>query len=178
MSTIEQTSIPTGTWNLDPVHSKAAFGVRHSGIATFRGHFTELSAQLVDGTLTGAVDVSSVEVPVAQLKGHLQAPDFFDAEQHPEITFSASDLDVDGERLTVRGELTIKGVTKPLEATGTFGGPYTGMTGTDAVALSLETVVNRHDFGVSWNADLPAGGKALADDVTLTVDLVLARAEA
>ncbi len=175
MSTIEQTTVPSGTWTIDPVHSKAGFSVKYSGVATFRGHFADVSAELRDGTLTGAVEVASVEVPVAQLKGHLQAPDFFDAEAHPQITFSASDLAVEGERLTVRGELTIKGVTKPLAATGTFGGPYTGMAGTDAVALSLETVINRHDFGVSWNADLPTGGKALADDVTLTVDLVLAK---
>lgn len=178
MSTIEQTTIPTGTWTLDPVHSKAGFAVKYSGVATFRGHFSQLDAELRDGTLSGSVDVSSVEVPIAQLKGHLQAPDFFDAEAHPQIAFRASDLSVDGERLTVRGELTIKGTTRALEATGTFGGPYTGMTGSEAVALSLETVLNRHDFGISWNADLPTGGKALADDVTLTVDLVLARAEA
>lgn len=177
MSTIE-TTIPAGTWSLDPVHSKAAFAVKYSGVATFRGHFSEVSAELREGTLQGAVDVASVEVPVAQLKGHLQAPDFFDAEAHPQITFTASDLDLDGERLTVRGELTIKGTTRALEATGTFGGPYTGLSGSEAVALSLETVVNRHDFGISWNADLPTGGKALADDVTLTVDLVLNRAEA
>lgn len=177
MSTIEQTTIPTGTWNLDTVHSKAAFAVRHSGIATFRGHFAELSAQLVDGTLTGAVDVSSVEVPVAQLKGHLLAPDFFDAEAHPQITFTASDLKVDGTKLTVSGELTMKGVTKPLEATGTVEGPATYIDGSERIAISLETIVNRHDFGVSWNADLPSGGKAVGDDVTLTVDLQLTKGE-
>jgi polyisoprenoid-binding protein YceI len=174
MSTIEQT-IPTGTWTLDPAHSQAAFGVRHSGIATFRGHFTDVSAQLVDGALTGAVEVASVEVPVAQLKGHLQSPDFFDAEQFPQITFSAPDLTVDGERLTVRGELTMKGVTKPLEATGSLAGPATYLDGSERIALSLETVVNRHDFGVSWNAPLPSGGNAVGDDVTLTVDLQLTR---
>ncbi len=177
MSTIEQSTVPAGTWTVDPVHSKAAFAVKYSGVATFRGHFSEFSAELNDGTLTGTVAVDSVEVPIAQLKGHLQAPDFFDAETHPQITFAASDLQVDGERLTVRGELTIKGVTRELEATGTFGGPYTGLAGNENVALSLETVLNRHDFGISWNADLPTGGKALADDVTLTVDLVLTKGE-
>jgi polyisoprenoid-binding protein YceI len=174
MSTIEQV-IPAGTWTLDPVHSKAGFGVRHSGIATFRGHFTELTATLADGTLTGAVDVASVEVPVAQLKGHLLAADFFDAEQYPQITFSASDLSVDGERLTVRGELTMKGITQPLEASGTIAGPATYLDGSERIALSLETVVNRHDFGVSWNAQLPSGGNAVGDDVTLTVDLELTK---
>jgi polyisoprenoid-binding protein YceI len=174
MSTIEQV-IPAGTWSVDPVHSKAGFAVRHSGIATFRGHFTELTATLADGTLTGAVDVASIEVPVAQLKGHLLAPDFFDAEQHPQITFAASDITLDGEQLTVRGELTLKGVTQPLEATGTFGGPATYLDGSERIALSLETVINRHDFGVSWNAQLPSGGNAVGDDVTLSVDLELTR---
>jgi polyisoprenoid-binding protein YceI len=175
MSITEQT-IPSGTWTLDPVHSKAGFSVRHSGIATFRGHFTELSATLEDGTLTGAVEVASVDTPVAQLNGHLQSPDFFDAESHPQITFSASDLDADGERLTVRGELTMRGVTKPLEATGTVAGPATYLDGSERIAIALETVVNRHDFGVSWNAPLPGGGNAVGDDVTLTVDLQLVTA--
>ena len=176
MSTI--TTVPTGTWTLDPVHSKAGFAVRHSGIATFRGHFSELSAQLEEGTLTGAVDVSSVEVPVAQLKGHLLAPDFFDAEQFPQITFTASELSVEGEQLSLRGELTMKGVTQPLEAKGSLAGPATYLDGSERIAISLETIVNRHDFGVSWNADLPTGGKAVGDDVTLTVDLYLVKAEA
>lgn len=175
MSITEQT-VPTGTWTIDPVHSKAAFAVRHSGIATFRGHFTDVSATLADGTLEGAVDVASVEVPVAQLKGHLLAPDFFDAEAHPQITFRASDLQLDGERLNVRGELTMRGVTRELEAAGTFAGPATYIDGSERVAISLETVVNRHDFGVSWNAPLPSGGNAVGDDVTLTVDLQLTKA--
>ena len=175
MSITEQT-VPTGTWTIDPVHSKAAFAVRHSGIATFRGHFTDVSATLTDGTLEGAVEVASVEVPVAQLKGHLLAPDFFDAEAHPQITFRASDLQLDGERLTVRGELTMRGVTRELEATGTFAGPATYIDGSERVAISVETVVNRHDFGVSWNAPLPNGGNAVGDDVTLTVDLQLTKA--
>jgi polyisoprenoid-binding protein YceI len=174
MSTIEQT-LPTGTWTLDPVHSKAAFAVRHSGIATFRGHFSDVSAQLADGVLAGAVKVDSVEVPMEQLKGHLLAPDFFDAEQHPDITFRADDVTVDGERATLRGDLTIKGVTKTLEATGTLTGPATYLDGNERIAITLETVINRHDFGISWNADLPSGGKALGDDVTITVDLQLVK---
>jgi polyisoprenoid-binding protein YceI len=175
MSTIEQT-IPTGTWTLDPVHSRAAFGVRHSGIATFRGHFTEVAATLEDGVLSGSVAVDSVEVPIAQLKGHLLAPDFFDAEQHGQITFRADDLRVEGERLTVRGELTLKGVTRELEATGTIAGPAVYLDEKERIAIALETVVNRHDFGVSWNAPLPGGGNAVGDDVTLTVDLQLVAA--
>lgn len=177
MSTIEQTAVPAGTWTLDPVHSRAAFGVKHSGIATFRGHFSEVDAKLADGKLEGSVVVESVDTPVAQLKGHLLSPDFFDAEQHPRIEFRADELELDGERLTIRGELTMRGVTKVLEATGTFAGPVEYIAGPERLSIALETVVNRHDFGVSWNADLPGGGKAVGDDVTLTVDLQFVKAD-
>jgi polyisoprenoid-binding protein YceI len=119
MSTIEQTqTIPAGTWELDPVHSKAAFSVKHSGIATFRGSFKEVTGRLEDGELTGGVKVASVDVPVEQLIGHLQSPDFFDAERNPEITFTSTDLRQDGDQLVIKGDLTMRGVTKPLEAIG------------------------------------------------------------
>jgi polyisoprenoid-binding protein YceI len=168
---ITQTQLPAGTWTFDPVHSKAAFAVKHSGIATFRGTFTDLDAKLEDGVLSGRVRVDSVDTPVDQLKGHLLSPDFFDAENHPEVSFRATDVAVDGERATITGDLTIKGTTKTLEATGEVAGPAVYLDGNERIAIALETVINRHDFGVSWNADLPSGGKALGDDVTITVDL-------
>jgi polyisoprenoid-binding protein YceI len=173
--TTDQQVVPAGTWTLDPVHSKATFAVKHSGIATFRGSFKQIDATLEDGVLTGAVEVASVDVPVDQLAGHLQGPDFFDAERFPEITFTASDLRQDGERLVVKGDLTMRGVTKPIEATGTLSGPAQYFDGNDRIAIELETVVNRHDFGVSWNAPIPSGGNALADDVTIAVELQLVR---
>ena len=177
MSLTEQT-LPTGTWELDPVHSKASFAVKHAGISTFRGHFTEVSAGLADGVLTGAVKVESVEVPVDQLKGHLLGPDFFDAERHPEITFKATETAQDGERLTVKGELTMRGVTQPVEAAGTLTGPAQYFDGKDRIAVELETTVDRTAYGINWNAPIPSGGNALADEVTITVELQLVRAEA
>src|SRR3954454_4715815 len=106
MSTIEQTqTIPAGTWELDPVHSKAAFSVKHSGIATFRGSFDDVTGKLEDGVLTRGVNVASANVPVEQLVGHLQSPHFFDAERSPEITFSSSDLRQDGDQLIIEGAL-------------------------------------------------------------------------
>jgi len=178
MSLTEQ-RLPTGTWQLDPVHSKASFAVKHAGLSTFRGSFKDFSAELTDAsgtpTLTGAVKVDSVEVPVDQLKGHLQGPDFFDAERHPEITFTASELAQSGEQLTVKGELSMRGVTKPVEATGTLAGPAQYFDGNDRIAIELETVVDRTAYGINWNAPIPSGGNALADDVTLTVELQLVR---
>ena len=174
MSLTEQT-LPTGTWELDPVHSKASFAVKHAGLSNFRGTFNDLTAKLEDGVLTGAVKVDSVEVPVDQLKGHLQGPDFFDAEQHPEITFRASQLTQDGEQLKVTGELTMRGVTQPVEATGTLAGPAQYFDGKDRIAIELTTVVDRTAYGINWNAPIPSGGNALADDVTITVELQLVR---
>src|SRR3954468_12619136 len=174
MSLTEQ-SLPTGTWQLDPVHSKASFAVKHAGLSTFRGFFKDLAAELTDAsgtpTLTGAVKVDSVEVPVDQLKGHLQGPDFFDAERHPEITFTASELTQSGEQLTVKGELTMRGVTKPVEATGSIAGPAQYFDGNDRIAIELETVVDRTAYGINWNAPIPSGGNALADAVTIAVGL-------
>jgi polyisoprenoid-binding protein YceI len=177
MSLTEQT-LPTGTWELDPVHSKASFAVKHAGLSTFRGHFTDVTAALADGVLTGAVDVTSVEVPVDQLKGHLQGPDFFDAERFPQITFQATETAQDGERLTVKGELTMRGVTQPIEAVGTLSGPAQYFDGKDRIAIELETTVDRTAYGINWNAPIPSGGNALADEVTITVELQLIRAEA
>jgi polyisoprenoid-binding protein YceI len=176
MSILEQQAIPTGTWNLDPVHSKVSWSVKHSGIATFRGSFTQVEAQLVDGVLTGQVDVASVDVPVEQLKGHLLAPDFFDAEANPTVAFKSTKLTLDGDRLQLEGELTLRGVTKPIQATGSFAGPTQYLDGNDRVAIEATTVIDRHEYGVSWNAPLPNGGNAVGDDVTISVDLQLVKA--
>jgi len=178
MSILEQQQIPTGTWALDPVHSKVTWAVKHSGIATFRGTFTDFAAKLDDAQLSGAVTVASVDVPVEQLKGHLLAPDFFDAEAHPQITFSSHEIRQDGESIVVDGELTLRGVTRKIEGTGTLAGPTQYLDGKDRIALELTTTIDRTAFGVNWNAPLPGGGQAVGNDVTITVDLQLVRAEA
>jgi len=173
--TVSEQILPAGTWAVDPVHSKASFAVKHAGLSTFRGTFTDVAATLEDGVLTGTVKVASVEVPVDQLKGHLQGPDFFDAERHPEITFASTDVRQDGDALVVTGDLTMRGVTKSVQATGTLSGPAQYFDGNDRIAVELQTTVDRHEFGVSWNAPIPSGGNALADDVTITVELQLVR---
>lgn len=177
MSTIQQAQgIPTGTWSVDPVHSSVGFAVRYTGTITFRGEFGDFDATLSDGRLEGAARVSSIEVDDPNLAGHLQTPDFFDAERHPELRFVSDDLQLDGGRLTARGKLTMKGVTKPVELVGTFSGPVTDAYGNERIGMDLETVVNRHDFGISWNSELPDGSPALADDVTVSAHLGLVRA--
>lgn len=176
MSTTTQTALPTGTWVLDPVHSSIGFAIRYSGIGTFRGTFEDYDASLVDGKLEGVARVASVKVDDQTLAGHLQSPDFFDAEQHPELRFVASAIERDGNQLSIQGELTLRGVTQPVELGGTVTGPLENAYGQQRLGLDLETTVNRHDFGIAWNLELPGGGQALADDVVITANVALVQA--
>ena len=174
MSTAEQTTqVPTGTWNLDPVHSSVNFAVKHSGVMTFRGTFGEIGASLADGRLEGTAKVASVVVDDENLAGHLQTPDFFDAEQHPELRFTSTTIERDGERISIEGDLTLRGVSQPVELSGTVSGPITDGYGNQRFGLDVETTVNRRDYGIDWSADLPSGEPMLADDVVITANLAL-----
>lgn len=180
MSTTEQstitTEIPTGTWNLDPVHSSVGFAVKHSGVMTFRGDFPEFDAKLVDGRLEGTAKVASVRVDEPNLTGHLQTPDFFDAEQFPELRFVSNTIERDGGKVSISGDLTLRGVSHPVELSGTISGPITDGYGTQRLGLDLETTINRQDYKISWNQPLPSGDPALADDVVITANVALVQA--
>jgi polyisoprenoid-binding protein YceI len=174
------TAIPAGTYQDDGTHSTAALAVKHM-LATFRAGFPRLTASLTVGDdgaarLVGSVPVSEIVVKDESLAAHLQSPEFFDAEQHPEITFESTGFEVDGSSVTVAGRLTIRGHTEPVVATGTVVGPTDDPWGNTKLGVQLETVVDRTKFGMNWNAPLPKGGFMLADDVTLTVDLELKKA--
>lgn len=165
---------PTGTWALDKVHSSIAFQVPYLAGA-FNGSFREFEGTLdvsEDGAaLTGAAKVASVDVKDDNLSAHLQSPDFFDGESHPELSFSSDRIALDGESVRVSGEITIKGVTKAIAATGAAHGPVANLQGNDSLRLQLTTTVDRSEFGVSWNAELPGGGQALSNDVTILAEL-------
>ena len=177
MSIAEQTTqIPIGTWTLDPVHSSIGFAVRYSGVGTFRGTFEEFDAKLVDGRLEGVAKVASVKVDDENLAGHLQSPDFFDAEQYPELRFVSSTIERDGERVAVQGDLTLRGVTHPVEIIGSVTGPLENAYGQQRIGFDMETTVNRHDYGITWNMELPGGSQALGDDVVITANLALVQA--
>jgi polyisoprenoid-binding protein YceI len=178
---IQETRIPTGVWKSDPVHSNVSFSVKHMVVATFRGAFTDFDVTLSneDGEprLYGAVAVDSVDVRDENLKGHLLSPEFFDAERSPEITFTSTGIHVDGEELIVDGELTIKDATKHVEARGTIVGPVEHPAGGERTGIDLETPVDRTEFGLNWNAELPKGGVMVENEVTLAVHLELAKEE-
>ena len=165
-----QADLPTGTWILDAVHSTIAFEIPYLA-GTFRGQFRDVDARLTEESLTGSARVASVDVKDENLSAHLQSPEFFDAERHPELKFESREIDRSGETVTVRGEITLRGVTKPVELSGTISGPLTDGHGRERLILKLETTVDRTEFGLNWNMPLPSGEPSLANEVRLVAEL-------
>jgi polyisoprenoid-binding protein YceI len=169
---------PAGTWALDKVHSSIAFQVPYLAGA-FNGSFREFDGKLdltdAGAAIRGSAQVASVDVKDDNLAAHLQSPDFFDSESHPQLSFASEHVALDGESARVAGEITIKGVTRPIEATGAVHGPVANLAGKDSLRLALTTTVDRTDFGVSWNAELPGGGQALSNEVTILAELYFVR---
>jgi polyisoprenoid-binding protein YceI len=167
------TIAPAGTWELDPVHSSVGFEVEYMG-GTFKGSFREIAATLVvdddSVSLEGSAKVASVDVKDENLAAHLQSPEFFDVERYPELRFASTDID-SGEELTIRGEITIKGVTHPVELTSRGTEPLTDAYGRERFGLTLETKLDRTAFGLNWNLPLPSGEPALSNEVTLVAEL-------
>jgi polyisoprenoid-binding protein YceI len=174
MSTTETQAVPTGTWAVDKVHSNVGFAVDYMA-GTFTGSFSEFDASLVDGELKGSAQVASVQVKDPNLEGHLQSPDFFDAERNPELSFESKSIDVDGDKVKVDGEITIKGHTEPVEITGVLTQPFDDPFGGTRLGLKLEAKVDRTKFGLNWNNPLPSGEPALSNEVTIIADLQLSK---
>lgn len=170
MTTTEiRQALPTGTWHLDPVHSSIGFELAYMG-GVFRGQFREVDATLDDAQLTGSAQVTSVDVKDENLTAHLQSPEFFDVERYPELRFASTEIG-GGEELAIRGEITIKGITQPVELTGRATEPLTDAYGRERFGLTVETKVDRTAFGLNWNLPLPSGEPALSNEVTLVAEL-------
>lgn len=176
---LSRTGLPVGTWKLDPTHSSASFAVKHMGVSTFRGRFERFDATLTadesSAQLAGTVDASSLVVKDENLQAHLGSPEFFDLERYPQITFHSNSTRREGNELIVDGQLTIKDHTHPVETRGTIAGPAVTLGEVTKLGITLETVVDRTEFGLNWNAPLPQGGVAVDNDVKLTVELELVR---
>jgi polyisoprenoid-binding protein YceI len=167
MSTVDTQVLPTGTWLLDKVHSSIGFAVDYMA-GTFHGMFSDFDAAVTDGVLNGSAKVASVQVKDENLAAHLQSPDFFDAQAHPELTVTSNQISRDGDRVNIDGEITIKGHTETAEITGEISDPIADPYGGERFGLTLQTTVDRDKFGVSWNNPLPSGEPALSTEVTIT----------
>lgn len=179
MTVIEQ-QIPTGTWQVDTVHSSVDFEVKHMVVSTFRGGFEEFDVTLTSGgdvRLAGVVKVDSLKVRDESLAGHLRSADFFDAEQYPEIRFESTELRREGDEVVLDGDFTVKDVTKRVESRGTITDALEDAFGGTRLGLELTTVIDRRDYGLNWNMELPKGGYALGNDVKLVVRLEFTKAD-
>jgi polyisoprenoid-binding protein YceI len=173
----------SSTYRAQPVPSSFAFAVRHSGVFWYRGSLSEVTATLRgDGdalALEGSARVDSISVmePPA-LRASVLGPEFFDAERHPAITFRSTEvrLAADG-RAEVNGELTIRGVTRPVTASGHYAPPRPSSFG-EIAGLQLQTSFDRREFGFEWQMELPGGGDAVGWDVEVDIDLLLKREDA
>jgi polyisoprenoid-binding protein YceI len=174
-------SIPAGTYNIDPAHSSVGFEVRHMGIATVRGAFRKFQGT-VDATgdtpvLNGSVEITSVDTGDPQRDGHLASADFFDAENHAEITFtSTAGAALDAGQVRLDGEITIKGITKPIELTGVIGEGGADPWGNERIGLELSGVIDRRDFDLKWNQTLPNGNLLVSNEVKLLVSVSAVKA--
>jgi polyisoprenoid-binding protein YceI len=173
MTTIELTP---GTWALDQAHTEVGFSVRHAGISKVRGQFTEADATLVVGetlatsSVDATVKIASFDSNNDDRDAHVKGPDFFNAEQFPNMTFTATDVQGTPEAFRLSGDLTIKATTKPVTFDVEFGGVAVDPFGATRAGFSASTQISRKDFGITWNAALEAGGVLVGDKVTITID--------
>lgn len=170
------------TLAIDPSHSAASFSVRHMMVSNVKGNFSNVAGSavwdpknLAASKLDATIDVTSVDTRDAKRDGHLKSPDFFDAAKFPQMKFQSTKFERRGGALEIAGDLTIRGVTKPVVLTVVSGPtePVKDPWGNLRVGASATTKINRKDFGIVWNNNLDGGGVLVGDDVEITLDVEL-----
>jgi polyisoprenoid-binding protein YceI len=169
----------TGTYTLDTAHSRLGFVARHAMVTKVRGAFNDFAGTaVIDGaepansTVAITIEVASIDTRNAQRDGHLRTNDFLDIENHPEIRFVSTGIEhTGGQEFTVTGELTIKGITRPISFDLEFQGAVKDPFGNDRIGLEGSVVINRKDWGITWNAALETGGVLVSDKITLEFEI-------
>ena len=181
-STATTTIVPTGTWAVDRAHSKVGFAVKHMGIATVRGEFTdfegtlEIGASLADAKIRGTVKSASVDTNEEQRDAHLRSADFFNAETHPELVFESTRIEaIDDETFRITGNLTLNGVTNELVLDAEVNGVDIDPYGNEKVGLEVTSQLSRGDYGMKFNQALGSGNMLVADKVKLVLDISAAK---
>jgi polyisoprenoid-binding protein YceI len=169
--------VTTGTWTLDPSHSEIGFTVRHAGISKVRGQFKDATATLeladnvADSKISATIQTASFDSGDANRDGHVRGEDFFDVEKFPEISFVSNAIVPKGDAYELQGDLTIKGVTRPVALETELHGVAVDPFGNTRAGLTAETTISRKDFGLTWNAVLEAGGVLVSDKVAINLEL-------
>jgi len=165
-----ETPIPAGRWGIDPVWSALEFEVKKLGLVAIKGRVLGFSGTIVGGEapeIVGTVDTTTLTTFDEERDAHLTAPDFFDTQRHPELRFASTSVERDGDEVVVQGNLTLKGITRPVELRGDVSGPEQDPWGNERLGLRLSGTVDRTDFGLDWNAPLAGGGFLLPNEVAL-----------
>ncbi|HYY10711.1 MAG TPA: YceI family protein [Kineosporiaceae bacterium] len=172
-----------GTWQIDPVHSTVGFAAKHAMVATTRGNFgtytggATIDAETVENsTLWVDIDAASVSTGNEQRDGHLKSADFFNAEVHPHITFKSTSVKADGDEIITAGDLTIAGVTHPVEVRWEFGGVSKDPFGATRAGFEGTATLNRKDWGLVWNAAIETGGFLVSDKIKLVLEIAAVKA--
>lgn len=163
-----------GLWTIDPIHSKIGFKARHAGISTVHGSFTEATAHLtIDPkhiTITSDIKVASLVTGNRDRDQHILSSDFLEAHTYPTMSFTSQSVTISGKDIQIRGDITIKGTTRPVEFTGTFGGIATDAFGTTRAGFSIFTVISRKDFKMTWNKNNQTGDVLISDRIIIEID--------
>jgi polyisoprenoid-binding protein YceI len=176
-STFAVPGYAAGTWTIDPVHSEVGFTVKHLMVSKVRGKFRTFTGQLVtaenplDSTVTAEVELSSIDTGNEQRDNHIRSADFFEVEAYPTMTYRSTGIRPDGDDFVLEGDLTLKGVTRPvplkLELNG-FGPDFSGVT---RAGFTATGEINRRDFGVNFSGLTEAGVVVVSDKITLHLEI-------
>jgi polyisoprenoid-binding protein YceI len=183
MSVVENAKeqlLPSGLWSVDPAHSAIEFRVKHMVIQTVKGRFREFDGAIVGGakpTIYGSIRVASLDTLHTERDAHLRSRDFFDVERYPEISFDASSMRFSGDegRFSLPGQLTMKGVTRPITLEGEFHGTVVAPDGGEQLALTMRGQLDRSDYGLVWNRLVETGNVLVSDIVDIVLDVAAVR---
>jgi len=175
------TSLPApftaGTWTIDAAHSDVAFTVRHAGIAKVRGRATRFAGQITVGegvensNVAVTIDATSVSTGDETRDAHLRTADFFEVDQYPEWTFTSTSVATSGNDFVIAGDLTLHGVTRPVELATEFNGGADDPMGNHRAGFSASAQISRKEFGLTWNAALETGGLLVSDMVKIELEV-------
>ena len=170
-----------GTWSIDPGHAEVGFVGRHFGLTRIRGRFTsvegtvEVAADPAESAIDVVIDMASVESGSSDRDNHLRSADFFDVDNHPTARFRSTTITIDGTRGTVAGELTIKGIERPVVLDVEYLGHARDPWDNDRAVFAATTTVNREDWGLTWNMVLDSGGLLVSKQIKLEIEIELIR---
>ncbi|MEO8886153.1 MAG: YceI family protein [Mucilaginibacter sp.] len=172
----------TTKWVLDPMHSEVQFKVKHLVISTVSGFFKSFEGELTtdnddfqNADINFSLDVNSIDTNQEQRDGHLKSPEFFDAEKYPKISFSSTSFTKDGDDYKLKGNLTIKDVTKPVSLAVEFGGAATDFYGNNKAGFEITGKINRKEFGLTWDGITEAGAIVVGEDIKLFANVQFAK---